>query len=77
MIEAFKTQYLPNKSLIFRPTDENYPLIDEFSNFVQFFNKFEDKATAYVCINKTCKAPTNDIERALEYLKPEWKSMVN
>ncbi len=74
MIKSFKTKYLPNKSLIFRPTDEDYPLIDKFSNFVQFFDKFGDKATAYVCINKTCKAPTNHIEKALEYLKPEWNN---
>jgi len=74
MIKSFKTKYLPNKSLIFRPTDEDYPLIDKLSNFVQFFDKFGDKATAYVCINKTCKAPTNHIEKALEYLKPEWNN---
>jgi len=72
MIKSFRTKYLPNKSFIFRPTDEDYPLIDKFSNFVQFFDKFGDKATAYVCINKTCKAPTNHTEKALEYLKPEW-----
>jgi uncharacterized protein YyaL (SSP411 family) len=77
MIKGFKSQYLPNKSLIFRPTDVNYPPIDSLSNFVQFFVKYKDQATAYVCINKTCKTPTNEIDRALEYLQSEWKNKMN
>ncbi|MBY9010503.1 MAG: thioredoxin domain-containing protein [Candidatus Lokiarchaeota archaeon] len=68
MLNEVRKQFLPNKSLIFRPTEKMNPEIDKFSNFVQFFDKFEGKATAYVCINKTCKAPTNDITKALEHL---------
>jgi len=68
MLNEVRKQFLPNKSLIFRPTEKLNPEIDKFSNFVQFFDKYEGKATAYVCINKTCKAPTNDINIALEYL---------
>jgi len=68
MLSEIKKHFLPNKSLIFRPTEKISPEIDEFSNFVQNFNKFNGKATAYVCINKTCKVPTNDVNKALEYL---------
>ncbi len=68
MLSEIKKHFLPNKSLIFRPTEKTSPEIDEFSNFVQYFNKFDGKATAYVCINKTCKTPTNDVNKALEYL---------
>ena len=77
MIEGLKSQYLPNKSFIFRPTEMDSPLIDHFSSFVQFFEKFKEKPTAYVCINKTCKAPTNDLEKALGYMKPEWNEEVD
>ena len=73
MIQGLKSQYLPNKSFIFRPTEDEIPLIDQFSNYIQFFDKFQGKATAYVCINKTCKAPTNDLQKALGYMNPEWK----
>ena len=69
MLNAVRKQFLPNKSLIFRPTEDNNPEIDKFSNFIQFFDKYKEKATAFVCINKTCKAPTNDINIALENLK--------
>jgi len=68
MLDEIRKQFLPNKSLIFRPTEKLNPEIDNFSNFVQFFDKYEGKATAFVCINKTCKAPTNDINIAIKYL---------
>jgi len=68
MLNEVRKQFLPNKSLIFRPTEKLNPKIDNLSNYIQFFDKYEGKATAYVCINKTCKAPTNDIKKALEYL---------
>ena len=68
MLNEVRKQFLPNKALIFRPTDENNPEIDTYSNFIKFFDKYEEKATAFVCINKTCKAPTNDINEAIQYL---------
>jgi hypothetical protein len=71
MLNEVRKQFLPNKSLIFRPTEELNPEIDKYSNFIQFFDKYEGKATAYVCINKTCKAPTNDINVAIEHLSPK------
>jgi len=68
MLDEIRKQFLPNKALIFRPTEKLNPEIDNFSNFVQFFDKYEGKATAYVCIDKTCKAPTNDMNVAIEHL---------
>ena len=68
MLNEVRKQFLPNKSLIFRSTEDLNPDIDNYSNFIQFFDKYDEKATAFVCINKTCKAPTNDIHKALEYL---------
>jgi uncharacterized protein YyaL (SSP411 family) len=69
MLSEVRKQFLPNKALIFRPTEKLNPEIDNYSNFIQFFDKYEDKATAFVCINKTCKAPTNDIKKAIEHLQ--------
>ena len=68
MLNVLRKQFLPNKSLIFRPTEDLNPDIDKYSNFIQFFDKYDEKATAFVCINKMCKAPTNDIYKALENL---------
>ena len=70
--EAWK-HYNPTRSLIFRPTDVEKPLIDKLSNFTSFFTKYHGKATGYVCFNKTCKPPSNDIETIFNYLNPVWR----
>ena len=71
LINSIRDTYLPNKTLIFRPTDNENPPIDQLADFVKYFDKYDDKATAYVCINKTCKPPTNDVSRMVELLNPE------
>lgn len=72
MLERVKSDFYPNKVLIFRPTESYPPKIDEFSNFIEWFDKEEEKATAYVCINKTCKPPTTDSSKMIEYLDSNW-----
>ena len=69
MLKAIREEYLPNKSIIFRPMNNGIPEIDNFSNYIEWFNNLNNKSTAYVCINKTCKPPTNDINQMLEYIQ--------
>jgi uncharacterized protein YyaL (SSP411 family) len=73
MKKTIRKHYIPNKSILLRPTDQKEPKIDNYSNFVQYFEKLNDKATAYVCINKTCKPPINNPDKLLELLDPKWK----
>ncbi len=75
LLKIIKDHYLPNKALLHRPTEDETPKIDELSNFITYFDKHENKATAYVCINKTCKPPTNDGAKMLEYLNPIRKTV--
>ncbi|MHA2472044.1 MAG: thioredoxin domain-containing protein [Promethearchaeota archaeon] len=75
LINAVNETYIPNKVLIQRKTEQKTPDIDNLSNFVQFFENLEGKATAYVCINKTCKPPTHEIGKMLEYLNGEWSEI--
>lgn len=72
-INQINNEYLPNKVLMLRKTEQDVPDIDTFSNFVEFFYDYKDKTTAYVCISKTCKPPTNDLNKTLEYLRSKWK----
>ncbi len=72
MIKAVNKTYFPNKVFIQRKTEQESPEIDMYSNFVQLFYNLDGKATAYVCINKTCKPPTHDVVKMLEYLKSKW-----
>ncbi|MFX0025080.1 MAG: thioredoxin domain-containing protein [Candidatus Hermodarchaeota archaeon] len=73
ILEAIENEYLPNKVLILRKMEQQNPDIDKFSNFVQFFDDKDNKATAYVCINKTCKPPSHKIDKILEYLDSNWE----
>lgn len=72
MLKKINDNYIPNKVLIYRSTETYPPEIDKYSNFIEWFDKVNGMATAYVCINKTCKPPTNDPVRVLEYLNSEW-----
>ena len=72
MLKQIRNNYVPNKVLIYRSTETYPPEIDKYSNFIEWFEKVNGLATAYVCINKTCKPPTNDPEKVLEYLSSEW-----
>jgi len=75
MRKAIRKHYLPNKSLILRDTEQKEPKIDSYSNFIQYFEKLNNKATAYVCINKTCKPPTNNPGKLLELLESKWENI--
>ncbi|MEE9542541.1 MAG: thioredoxin domain-containing protein [Thermodesulfobacteriota bacterium] len=69
MIKAINSTFLPNKVVLFRPTDVKAPLIDELSGFTGSMEVNEGSATAYVCKDRGCNRPTNDIEETLALLK--------
>ncbi|MFX1445680.1 MAG: thioredoxin domain-containing protein, partial [Promethearchaeota archaeon] len=74
MLNAIREKYIPNKSLIFFPTDNSSPEIIDIAEFVRYYEKVDGKATAYVCINQTCKPATNQINKMLELLQSKWTS---
>jgi uncharacterized protein YyaL (SSP411 family) len=74
IIKLIQKEYLPNKVIIHRNTKGESSEMDKISNFIQFFVKLDDKATGYVCINKTCKPPTSDPQKIIALLNDEWKS---
>ncbi|MBD3196964.1 MAG: DUF255 domain-containing protein [Candidatus Lokiarchaeota archaeon] len=72
LIDTINSNFLPNKSFIFRPTDKEEPTIDKLANYIQYFTKQDDFAAGYVCVNKTCKKPTSDINEILEFMNTQW-----
>jgi len=73
ILKEINRHFLPNKTFIFRPTNESNPKIDEISDYIRYFDKINEKPTGYVCVNKTCKTPTNYIEELLNFMDPKWK----
>jgi uncharacterized protein YyaL (SSP411 family) len=71
MLKAIRNEYVPNKVVLFVSSDEENPEIYNVTDFVKHKSAKNDKATAYVCINRFCKFPTNEISKMLELLNPK------
>ena len=61
MLNAVNQKYLPNKIVIFKPTDINSSDPRDIAPYTEDHRAIHGKATAYVCSNYQCKRPTTDI----------------
>jgi uncharacterized protein YyaL (SSP411 family) len=68
MIKALRTRFLPNKVMLLNPDGRESPEIAKIAEFTKNQSSIEGKATAYVCLNYSCKSPTTDINKMLELL---------
>jgi uncharacterized protein YyaL (SSP411 family) len=63
LLRTVRESFLPNKVLLFRPTNEENPPITKLSAFTQAQHSLYGRATAYVCRNFVCEKPvTNPVE---------------
>lgn len=69
MLKPIRSYYIPNKTVALRPPDDEASKITEIINSLEFKKQKNNKSTAYVCSNGTCKAPTTDLNTLLTYLK--------
>jgi len=67
MLEAIQARYIPNKVVILRPVDQESAEINHIAPFAKDFVSLNGKATAYVCLNHSCKLPTTDINTMLGF----------
>ena len=61
MVRMVNGEFLPNKVLVFYPVDEKKSNIETVIPLTRMKEMIDDKPTAYVCRDFTCKFPTNDI----------------
>jgi uncharacterized protein YyaL (SSP411 family) len=66
MIKALRRHFIPNMVTILRTVEEKEPGIDRLAGFVKDYICINGRATAYVCLNNSCRAPTNEIVSMLE-----------
>jgi len=69
MLQSLHKQFVPNKVVLFRSTEEGEGSITQIAEYTKNHISQNGKATAYVCLNYECKLPTTDIEKMLELLK--------
>jgi hypothetical protein len=67
MLSAVRKQYLPNKVVLLQDPKTARALA-KLAEYTQYQKPIDDKATAYVCQNFTCAAPTTDIKKMLTLL---------
>jgi uncharacterized protein YyaL (SSP411 family) len=74
MLRAIRREFLPNKVLVLRPLEEESPEILHLADYTRYQTSIDGKATAYICLNYSCKAPTTDIGemRRMLDLKSPW-----
>ncbi|MBY9005241.1 MAG: thioredoxin domain-containing protein [Candidatus Lokiarchaeota archaeon] len=74
LIETIKSNYIPNKTLILKDISKNSPEIDNYAEYIKHYKTIDGYATAYICIDKTCKSPTIRLDIMLNYLNSKWKN---
>jgi hypothetical protein len=68
MVRALRTRFLPNKVVLLNPAEQNLPETSQLAAVTRHRSSIEGKATAYVCLNYSCKLPTTDVRKMLELL---------
>ncbi|HUX98210.1 MAG TPA: thioredoxin domain-containing protein [Candidatus Deferrimicrobium sp.] len=69
MIQKIREQFLPNKVMILNPTDQPSPEIIRIANFIENQKTINNKDTAYICINNSCKNPVTNVNNMLKALE--------
>jgi uncharacterized protein YyaL (SSP411 family) len=65
MLQSLRQRFLPNKVVVFRPSDTPAPAISKLAPFTQHQKPLQGQATAYVCQNFVCNRPTTDPQAML------------
>jgi len=68
MLSVLRASFIPNKVVLFRPDGESAPAITRLAEFTENQTSLGGKATAYVCLDYACKAPTTDIRAMMKSL---------
>jgi len=68
MVRALRSRFVPNKIVLFRPSEKESPEIIQLAEYTKYQSSIDGKATAYVCLNYRCKLPTTDPGKMLELL---------
>jgi len=69
MAEVLRSEYLPEMVAVFVPTTTDRSRIVSLAPYVTDMKPIKNSATAYVCRNYACQAPTTNIEEMIALVK--------
>lgn len=69
MLAALRQRFLPHSVVLFKPDGQPEPEIVQLAGFTRRHLSLQGRATAYVCRNHSCLAPTGDIEEMMRAIE--------
>lgn len=70
LLQCVNSYYIPNKVVIVHDGKDGSVLTDKLA-ILKNIERIDNKATAYVCENYTCKQPVNTVEDLAKLLKKQ------
>ena len=67
-IEKIKSEYVPNKVIIFKDTDDELNKLSPLAKWTVTQETIDEKTTYYICQDFACKIPTTDLDLALKFI---------
>jgi uncharacterized protein YyaL (SSP411 family) len=74
MARAMQSRYIPNKVVLLKGGGEGVSDIENVTPLAKDRHLLEGRATAYVCSDDRCFAPTNDVQEMLSLMNEEMVS---
>jgi len=68
VLNELNKYFIPNKVLLFRPSDQKSNQIFTISNFLNDYNEINGKPAIYICSNFTCQKPLTNVNDAINKL---------
>ena len=69
VFQKFNNHFLPNKVVIFRPTENISSPILKLSNYIENYFDIKGKPAIYICSKYVCKKPVTKVKEAINFLK--------
>lgn len=70
-IDVLRQNFIPNRTLVLREDNEKTPELIKVIPSLKTKKMENNRATAYICLEGTCKAPTSDLNTYLKLLNIE------
>lgn len=67
LLKGLNQSFIPNKVVVLKPVESNANEILNLAPYIKENTMINNKATAYVCSNYSCKKPVNNVEEMLNY----------
>jgi hypothetical protein len=69
MFRSLRSQFLPNKVVLFRPLEQESPDVVRLAPFLKEQTAVGGRATAYVCLAQSCHSPITEVGELMKALE--------